>query len=120
MPSLAAATSGETRAASSSSTDGLVHLAAVRAELACEALREHAGDGGAREERLHAHLVQARERARRVVRVQRREHEVAGEGGLDRDLGGLAVADLADHHHVRVGAQDRPQRGGEGQAGARG
>ena len=37
----------------------------------------------------------------RVVRVQRREHEVARERGLDRDLRGLAVADLADHHHVR-------------------
>jgi hypothetical protein len=55
----------------------------------------------------------------RVVRVQRREHEVAGEGGLDRDLGRLAVADLADHHHVRVGAQDRPQRGREREPGAR-
>jgi len=28
-----------------------------------------------------------------------------GEGRLDRDLGGLAVADLADHHHVGIGPQ---------------
>src|SRR4029077_15973396 len=66
-----------------------VHLAALRAELAGEALREHTGDGGAREERLDAHLVQARQRARGVVRVEGREHEVTSEGGLDRDLCGL-------------------------------
>ena len=39
--------------------------------------------------------------------------------GLDRDPGGLAVADLADHHDVGVGAQDRAERVREGQAGAR-
>ncbi len=55
---------------------------------------------------------------RRVVRVQRREDEVAGERGLDRDLGGLDVADLADHHHVGVRAEDRAERRGEREAGA--
>jgi hypothetical protein len=54
--------------------------------------------------------------ARRVVRVQRREHEVARERGLDRDLGGLEVADLADHDDVRVLPQERAQRGGEVEA----
>ena len=49
------------------------------------------------------------ERAGGVAGVQRREHEVAGERGLDRDVGGLAVADLADHDHVGVGAQHRAQ-----------
>ena len=33
-----------------------------------------------------------------------------------RDLGGLQVADLADHDHVRVLAQEAAQRGGEGHA----
>ncbi|MNP16601.1 hypothetical protein D3C76_1090050 [compost metagenome] len=37
-----------------------------------------------------------------------------GEGGLDSDLCGFAVADFADHHHVRVLPQDRPQASGEG------
>ena len=42
----------------------------------------------------------------RVVGVERREHQVAGERGLDRDLRGLEVADLADHDDVRVLAQE--------------
>ena len=37
------------------------------------------------------------------------KHQVAGERRLDRDLRGLAVADLADHDDVRVLAQERAQ-----------
>jgi hypothetical protein len=48
--------------------------------------------------------------------VERREHQVAGERGLDRDLGGLEVADLADHDDVRVLAQERAQGRGEVEA----
>src|SRR5439155_17242702 len=53
-----------------------VELLAVLAEPPREPLRQDAGDGRAGQERLDAHLVQPRERARRVVRMQRREHEV--------------------------------------------
>jgi hypothetical protein len=35
---------------------------------------------------------------------------VARERGLDRDLGGLEVADLADHDDVRVLAEERAER----------
>jgi hypothetical protein len=52
----------------------------------------------------------------RVVGVERREHQVAGERGLDADLGGLEVADLADHDDVGVLAQERAQRRGEREA----
>jgi hypothetical protein len=38
---------------------------------------------------------------------------VAGERGLDRDSGRLGVADLTEHHHVRVLPQQRPQGGAE-------
>src|SRR5579862_780200 len=86
-----------------------VHLATVGAELASKALREHSADGRARKERLDSHLVETRDRSWRVVRVERREHEVTGEGGLDRDLGRLAVANLTHHDHVRVGTEDRPK-----------
>jgi hypothetical protein len=47
--------------------------------------------------------------------VQGGEHEVAGEGRLDRGDGGLLVADLADQHDVGVAAQDRAQGGRERQ-----
>jgi hypothetical protein len=40
--------------------------------------------------------------------VQRGEHQVAGERGLDADRGGLLVAHLADHDDVGVGAQKGP------------
>ena len=73
---------------------------------------------GRDEERLAADLGEASQRAGRVVRVQRRQHEVTGERGLDRDVRGLEVADLADEHDVGVGAQDRAQRGRERQPGA--
>ena len=49
----------------------------------------------------------------RVVGVQRGEHQVAGERGLDGDLGGLVVADLADQHDVGVasaGSSAAPRR----------
>ena len=68
------------------------------------------------EERLDAHVDQTGDRARRVVGVQRGEHEVAGQRGLDGDLGGLLVADFADHDDVGVLPQEGAQRVGERQA----
>ena len=43
--------------------------------------------------------------------VQGREHQVAGQRSSHRDLGGSPVADLADHHHVRVLAGSPAGRG---------
>ena len=53
----------------------------------------------------------------RVGRVERRQDEVAGERGLDRDARGLDVTDLTDEDRVGVLAQDRAQPAGEGDAG---
>src|SRR5437667_387944 len=76
---------------------------------------EHAFEHGGYEVGLDAHILQSGDRARRIVGVERREHEVAGERGLDRDLGRLEVADLTDQDHVGILAHDVPQTGGEGQ-----
>ena len=45
--------------------------------------------------------------------VQRREHEVAGLGGCQRDFDRLAIAHLADENHLRRLAQRSAQRQGE-------
>ena len=84
------------------------HLA-HHAELAHEALRQHAEQRRREQIVLDAHLEQAGDGARRVVGVQRREHEVTGERRLDRDLGGLGVADLTDHDDVGILTHDRAQ-----------
>ena len=57
-------------------------------------LRQHGLDRGGDEEGLHTHVDQAGDGAGRVVGVQGRENQVAGEGRVDGDGGGLDVADL--------------------------
>ena len=99
----------------SSSSLRRVGLAAALAQHAHQPLRDRRDQRRRDQERLDAHVDQPRDRARPIVGVERREHQVAGEAGLDRDLGGLEVADLADQDHVRVLAQDRAQARGEGE-----
>ncbi len=55
-------------------------------------------------------------RSGRVVRVERAEHQVPRERGLNRDLGGFQVANLTDKDHVRILPQHGAQRRGEGHA----
>ena len=56
------------------------------------------------------HVGDAVERLRRVVRVERREHEVTGLGDRQRELHGLGVAHLTDEDHVGVLAEGGAQR----------
>ena len=91
-------------------------LLAVPAEHPRQPLGDHAVERRGHQERLHPHLDQPGDRRGRVVGVQRGEHQVPGEGRLDRDLGGLAVPDLPHHDHVGIGADDGPQAGREGEA----
>src|SRR5207244_5410141 len=50
-----------------------------------------------------------------VISVDGGKDQVAGERSLDGDLGRLQVADLADHDHVRVLAEEAAQPVGEGE-----
>src|SRR2546428_15193 len=90
-------------------------LAALRAHLAHQALGEHPEQRGGEQVVLHPHLEETRHGARRVIGVQGREDEVAGERRLDRDLGRLGVADLAHHDDIGVLADDRAQPVREGE-----
>src|SRR5512133_1256946 len=92
-----------------------VGLLALLAEDTDEPLGEDAAEGRGDEEGLHAHLDEARDGAGGVVGVDRGEDEVAGQRGLDRDLGRLEVADLADHDDVGVLPEERPQPVREGE-----
>jgi len=86
------------------------------AGFAYQPLGDDQRERGGHQERLDAHVDEARDGADRVVGVQGREHQVTGEGGLQGELGGLLVADLADEHDVGVLAQHAAQAAGEGEA----
>ncbi len=81
-----------------------------RAQPADQPLRQHEPERRGDDERLEVHVEQADDGPRRVVRVQRRQHQVPGERRLQRDVGRLDVPDLADHDHVRVLPQEAAQR----------
>ena len=81
----------------------------MHADDAHQPLRQHGDQRRSEQVILHAHVDQARDGARGVVGVQGGEDQVAGQGGLDRDIGGFAVADFADHDHVRILAHDVAQ-----------
>ena len=50
----------------------------------------------------NAEIQKARDRSNRVIRMKRRKHQMAGQRRFDRDIGGLRVADFADHQDIRV------------------
>ncbi len=47
--------------------------------------------------------------------MQGGEHQVAGLGSLDGDLGGFEIANFPHHHHIRVLPQEGAQGAGEGE-----
>src|SRR4051812_46926538 len=85
-------------------------LAAFHAHAPHQALRADADQARGEQKRLDAHIDQPRDGAHRIVGVKGGEDQMAGQARLHRNLRGLQVADLADHHHVRVLAQDGSQR----------
>ena len=88
---------------------------AVLAQPARQALRQDRQQRIAEGERFQPHVEQTRDAFGGAVRMQGREHQRAGQRGFDRDARGLVIAHFADHHHVRVGAQEGAQRHREGQ-----
>ncbi len=94
----------------------IADLAAI-AHLTDQPLRNDRDHRGGDQEALDAHVGEPQECPDRVCRVQRRQHQVTGEGRLDRDLRGLAVADLSDQDDVGVLPEDGPEAVREGDVG---
>ena len=69
---------------------------AVRADARHQPLGDDAGERLRDQERVQAQVRQPRDGADRAVRVQGGKHQVARERRLNRHLGRLLVADLAD------------------------
>ena len=92
-------------------------LLAMRAKHADEALRQHGFERRGDQIRFDAHVHQPRDRAGRVVGVQRGENQMAGERRLHGDLRRFLVANFADENHVRVVAQNRTQSARKRQPG---
>src|ERR1700756_1199442 len=89
---------------------------AVFADRTDEALRQNTVERGDEVVGLDAHIEEATQHVDHVVGVDRGEDEVAGECGVDSNLGGFLVADFADEDLVGVVPQDGSEASGEGQA----
>ena len=87
---------------------------ADRAEFADEALGEDGADGGCDEERLDPDICETGDGGRGVVGVEGGENQVAGEGCVDRDVGGLGIPDFPDHDDVGSLAEHGAEGGPEG------
>src|SRR6266481_1931614 len=58
------------------------------------------------QKRLHVHVEQTRDTAHGVVGVQRAEDKVTSHGCADGDVRGFDVANLTNHHHIRILSQN--------------
>src|SRR5262249_10863952 len=68
------------------------------------------------EKRLNTHVDQARNRTRRIIRMQCRKNQMSRERRLNGDLCGLKIPRLANHDPVRVLPQEVPQNACKGES----
>ena len=76
-------------------------------------------DGGGDQKWLDAHVNQPGERARRVIGVERAEHQVPGQRSANRNFGRFQVADFPHHDHIRVLPENMAKAHREGQSNVR-
>ena len=86
---------------------------ALLAHPAQQPLGRHHGNGRGDEVGLHAHVGEAIDAGRRIVGMERGQHQMTRQRGVDGDTGGFGVTDLPHHEDIGVLAQERPQAGGE-------
>ncbi len=90
-----------------------VRRRAAGADATQQALPDHAAQGRRHQERLDAHVGEPVHRSDGIDRVQRRQHQVAGQRGLHRDARRVLVTDLAHEDDVGVLAKNPAQTVGE-------
>ena len=88
---------------------------AVCTNFSYQSLCQHTQQRRAKQERFNAHVGQARDGTGRIVGVQSGQHQVTCHGGLDGNLRGFKIANLANHDDVRVLSQNGAQGLGKGQ-----
>ena len=84
----------------------MVAFGAVRAQAPDQPLTQHPEKGIGDVQWVHTHVEQPREGLGGIVRMQGGEHQMAGQGRLQRNRSGLLVAHLADHDDVRIKPQE--------------
>jgi hypothetical protein len=67
-----------------------------------EALTHDSPNARGKKETLDAHVDKPRNCAGRRIGVQRRQNQVACEGGVHSDAGGFSVAHFTYHYHIRI------------------
>ncbi len=82
---------------------------ALLAKYAHQPLRHHGFKRRCHEIRLDAHVHQPRQRARRVVCVQRGKNHVAGQRRLHGDLRRFLIANFTNEHDIRIVAKNGAQ-----------
>ena len=93
-----------------------VRLLARVADAAQQTLTDDADDRRGDEEGLDAHVEEAVQCGNAVGAVERGEHEVTGERGLDGDACRVGISDLTDEDDVGVLTEDGLEAGGEREA----
>ena len=78
-----------------------------------QTLRKDARQAIGKIEGVQTQIEQAHDGLGGAIGMQGGEHHVAGQRGLNCDLGGLGIAYLSDHDHIRISPQKAAQGGGE-------
>jgi len=82
----------------------MVRLFTIDADPLAEALREHSMHGIGEVEGIASQVEEADHSLDRPIRVQCAQDQVAGQRGLDGDIGRFLVPHLTDHDDIRVGS----------------
>src|SRR5581483_1558435 len=93
-----------------------VGMTTLRADYADQPLCQYSGERGDEAVSIDPHVEEAADHVEHVVGVNRGKNQMSCQRGLNCNLRGLGVSDLAHHDLVRIMAQDGAQTAREGEA----